>query len=923
MVTLSNKTRRLKSHSRMPSRKVRLKPLDAVVILALAMLVLERYCCSCMTTSESSSISDYVTESWSVSAQSLSLSESLSYHNPSSTLTDALSASSAYSQSPVTESWSVSAAQSLSLSESLSYHNPSSTLTDSLSASSTYSQSPVPTGTRPQLITDTSTVSGTAALTVSQPLAATDTLGPTPTAALTTSASRRTESNLSVSSSTSVSHGTGTAEPSDSESKSHRPTPSRGTELLSATNTISCVPGVPVLANASLRLGVDAAPVAPGSPLLLSEFIDVGIAVISFDSLPRVEFWEFHNATTSIGFVNNVSGSLARGVMFVSFLGKYVSEVSLTRASTLEVVIHVTVSGHCVPASYVGMMALSWPLIPLGSQFLSFATSTAFQSSTAASSLMGNPVTAMTATSALSMSEVGECAFSDVDELESSVSPTRLAILPEQGKYYRGCVVAGLSVYLLAAVLATSIALGLHMLELRKAKRASDGENSDDPLLILDNLQQHVAQSAAKKTMKDHFATIRCPSLGMVVVGMFHQGIASCSVSLLRLGYSPQDLLLGSCGIMVCAGIVAWCAITMYGTIPCKIVDREMQLMHEYPKLGPFLRLVLWRERWEDESSTHFKRRYLLLMDDLRLPQWTSAELLMGLLQGALFGLRVNENNVCKAQSTVICFLSLVMFVGSVVLRPRGALSSNVFLIISKLTMVLSATFGVITSFYKESDMFTSAASLTSSVSVFTSALEVAVQIAVILLTHLPSLSKRALPTKKDTGDPAGGESCGDEDSAGIVVVTVKKEETASNNNSTLARSPLLMGRERGAADEADDQSNMLLEMVLRSDAACAAGETAQEHEAGEEAGEDDYDEPPPLPCEEDGAEDEEMIELVLEESEDEQQLDVAVEEEEEGQHKKRRGSRKGRKKRRRKQRMTEGERLLEEICQMTSEGVI
>ena len=598
-----------------------------------------------------------------------------------------------------------------------------------------------------------------------------------------------------------------TAEPSSSRTRSIQPSHSQNaTNPFTSTNSISCVPGVPIVADVILELSPQTN-YSSGSTFSLAEFISVGVISITITPLLERFFLEAGNASTSIGVVRNVTvNSTTSVVIVISLTGSYIGVLSHTDMNVLSIQVGIRAAGRCVPPDYVAHLSFSWPVEASDrASALQHATSVTYQASTITTSILGNPVTAMSTTNMISVLGLQQCVFSDVDAVSSSVSPLGVAIGPEIGQYYRGAVLAGLAVYAAAAALATLTALLL---------RIRDSDQRERP-------------------MSHHFATIRCPSLGLVVIGQLHQGLATSSASLVRLNASPFDLVLGSAGILCCSMTVAWAALVVVRGNPCRIVDREMTVVtQEYPRLGPLLRFALWRKRWDDDSGTLYKRRYLLLIDDLRLPQWTSVELAAGLLEGVVLGIRKNDLSVCRGQNWVLTGLCFFMMSASLHFQPRGAVSSNLFLVLGKTAAFVTSAMILLHTYLLDAKT-TSAAEFMTSVTVFLSTLEVVTQVVVTIIVLLPLLSRITLPRllRKLNAIVGGGSiAAADEttDDGSIEIEGAMTKSKGSSNRTSPLLSPLLAMHPPEPQDDAVDD---LLDLILAE----APDQFIDEHDEGDE----------------------------------------------------------------------------------------
>ena len=242
----------------------------------------------------------------------------------------------------------------------------------------------------------------------------------------------------------------------------------------------------------------------------------------------------------------------------------------------------------------------------------------------------------MTATSMISILSLDACLFSDVDPLDPSVSPAGAALGDELGQYYRGGAGVALLLYggIVFIVLVSAYALSCF---------------------------RGVSVTCA-------YAMLRFPSIGIVVVGLFGQGLASSGVSLIRLSYSTSDVLLGILSLAACAAIaVRALFITRTAQlIECRLatITEDKEEGEEHPSTAEiplvvrqFMQVATWSMEWVDRpgrEDKHYARRHSLLIDDLRLPWWISVELGSCLFQGAVLGLRINSLTICIVQNWLL-----------------------------------------------------------------------------------------------------------------------------------------------------------------------------------------------------------------------------------------------------------------------------
>ena len=478
-----------------------------------------------------------------------------------------------------------------------------------------------------------------------------------------------------------------------------------------------------------------------------ADLIATGFFSINTSATRSVALLHVGNVSTNVGRVVGVS--LSEGdtlVMQFELMGSDVGKVSFVNKMQLRIEVDVAATGRCVPPDYVGKFVFEWTLTPFPPRSaLQRATTAVYQSSTTSSSVLGNPVTAMTTTGMISMSSLSECLFSDVDPLDPSVSLTGAAFGDSLGQYYRGGALAGICLYFGITALATIAALGL----------------------------SHCATSP--RSMVQAFALLRFPSKGMVVVGMFHQGLVTCSTSLIRLGgVGDFDVLLGVVSVGVSALLVAGALyITTSTRLQCRLEDvsenernqasdeTEMKEMRSQP-VGNHGReetlsdrrplssnvaqrvatIVMWKQHWCDLSSTAlYKPRYMMLIDDLRLPWWTSVELSSGLVQGIILGIRQNSVEVCRSQQLALTLHCFIIFAGASFFHPCGATLSNVFLVLSKFFSLVISLFTLLHTETLD-DSMNDVAQLATTTATMLSSLQTVIQLVVTAAFAAPTVSR-------------------------------------------------------------------------------------------------------------------------------------------------------------------------------------
>ena len=453
--------------------------------------------------------------------------------------------------------------------------------------------------------------------------------------------------------------------------------------------------------------------------MLLADAIGYGGFMVQARGMDGVEVTHVINTTTAVGFVAFASLSTnatarqgansAVMTLGVRLAGSDVGTLSFEKTFAALCTVTVRARGRCIPPDFVGtaifeMVFLAFP--PRSA--VQIGTTAAFQSSIIASSVMGHPLTAMTTTGMTSIMALDACVFSDVDPLDPSVSPVGTAILPTVGQYYRGAAVVGIGLYCLMYASALILAL-----------------------VVMPLMSQYLPLQPQTGLCK-RLALLRFPSIGMVVVGMFHQGLVSVGISLIRLSNSGGDVLLGAISLLASCMVVAYSAYATTRGFQCR-----MRRVNETPRAPRVMRKLLtvaqWTHHWEDWSSTSFKRRHLLLIDDLSRPWWTAVELAAGVAQGAVLGLRENSLSACKSQQWVLLALCSLMFGAACFFRPCGAALSNAFLVMSKLSSLV-LTVLIVLQTMTTADTSAAAQSVTT-ISTAVSSIQTAVQVVVGIVT--------------------------------------------------------------------------------------------------------------------------------------------------------------------------------------------
>ena len=535
------------------------------------------------------------------------------------------------------------------------------------------------------------------------------------------------ENSASPSISTSASRRTGTSGRSETASRSLsvEATPSATCQAvpLIYSNVTMLVPGDPVngLFSFPLSLTVGLVPIAifgsSGSrqPLVLVE------------PHSGILFKKIGNASCSFGYVSSAAlvtqGVTAGGgaaAVELTISDAAIGSISLASLTVLEVSFEMEATGSCLEPGHRERLSFQWTLAPLPpSSALAVATMAMFRSSTLLSTMSGRPLTTMTATGLVSIVALDECMFSDVDPLDSSVSPiTSAALGPPLGQYYRGAVVVALSTYGIVCLAALSIAVFLRW-------RAG---NDDAGFL---------------HSLTPHLATLHIPSVGMIVVGLFGQGMATCGVSLIRLAVSPSDVVLGSVSLLVSAMVVLCALYATTSGLQVRAVVQKQPVRRGL--IGRFLALSTWRMHWKDTSGpAQFKRRHMMLIDDLHRPWWSAVEMCSGFVQGGILGVRVSSLAVCRAQLWALACHCLGVFIAAVYFRPCGADLSNIFLIVLKFGSLATAVLVLMHALTLNSS-FVMAAEGVTSVMTGLSTLQTILQVLSAALVLLPNLSIRSM----------------------------------------------------------------------------------------------------------------------------------------------------------------------------------
>ena len=492
----------------------------------------------------------------------------------------------------------------------------------------------------------------------------------------------------------------------------------------STTATLSTTCDNPTAAgNATLVLSQS------GSASPLTEFLDgaslpvatlatsASIAVV-VAAAPEVTLTGANNATSSVvGLQWSVTVDSDANTVSISgaMSSKAIGTLTLVQASTLTVAMNVTATGRCLPPGHNEQVVFSWLLTPVPPETaLRTATAATFRASSVASSAFGHPMSAMSITAVISLLALDECLYSDVDPLDPSVSPLGVAVGAELGQYYRGGAAVALGLY--GGIVGVALAAAL------------------------------VISRKRSKPLTAAMAPLHFPSVGMVVVGLFGQGLASCGMSLIRLDSSAGDVALGVFSLLICAALVVLAVYATTCGLDCEIAPLANDPVTEVPAvLQPMFRLATWRQHWRDTSGpAQFKRRHMMLIDDLRLPWWTSVELSSCLVQGAVLGIRVNSLATCQAQQWFLTVHCGLVALAAAWLRPCGAVFSNMFLVLSKLSSFIIGLFVLLHALTLD-DVFSSYAEMATAISTAIGTCQTALQLVMMLLPRLTSLGRLIL----------------------------------------------------------------------------------------------------------------------------------------------------------------------------------
>ncbi len=445
------------------------------------------------------------------------------------------------------------------------------------------------------------------------------------------------------------------------------------TSSTSITLSFTCPEKHRISDNATMVLVSSGLATAAGSTLSVSAVTQTGEIYVDAYASPGIFFSEATNVTASIGtgwVATLLESSSSPWFLHLQLRGKMtqrsVGLLSLVKRADLFVSVDVHATGFCLPPLHRERLTFGWVLEPLPPPTLvRSATQALFRASTVAGSLLSNPVGSMTTTSMVSMLSLSSCIFSDVDPLETQVSPIPAAAGPELGQYYRGAAVLALGLY----------SGGVAVFCLAGWLRAT----------IFD----------AERPISFHLSALHFPSVSMILVGLFSEGLASCAVSLLRLRLTAADIALGCVSLGVCVGIAGWAMFVTTGSrLQVRLAERGGTPLDIFPLR--LAQLSFWKYHYVDLPGGHFKRAHMMLIDGLRAPWWTAVELFSATFQGAILGIRENSLTTCRAQQWVLVVESAAIGIGAFCVQPFGDRTSNMFLVSSKLFAFIVALLGLV-----------------------------------------------------------------------------------------------------------------------------------------------------------------------------------------------------------------------------------
>ena len=463
---------------------------------------------------------------------------------------------------------------------------------------------------------------------------------------------------------------------------------SMSSETLSSSASHSCP--LNLITNSALLLansfitaasGSDNASLCPGSTV--GQLLALGAMDVVWDLADGVRIERIGNATTNVGRIANASAGKTLllvdvGVVRISLMGTHLGSLTLVNDIVLEVAVDAELSGRCVfPNASHRKLSYSCALQPmLHITPLEKAIEKSFQANTIVASCIGSSVSAMSMTSVFAILGLTECTFSDIDPVDPSISPLLQPLGNALGAYYRGAVVYGLLLYASAATVLPAV------------------------LAILGLVRQ--------RTFGADLSRCRYPSVLLLVVGVFHQGLASSGVALIRLDVSPMDSVIGVAAILVDAivtlGVGYMTTKGLQAEQKVKAAGVDAAEENENEKVSPcteptvpgavswFLTISVWDAEWCDTAGgSGFASSYFFLLDDMKMPAWQIIELSSSLLQGAIVGLRLNDLAVCQRQKAALVCVTAAVLALALWLKPVGSRLGQWGLVVQKAGAVVVA----------------------------------------------------------------------------------------------------------------------------------------------------------------------------------------------------------------------------------------
>ena len=430
--------------------------------------------------------------------------------------------------------------------------------------------------------------------------------------------------------------------------------------------------------------------VANASTIRFDLFVQAAFVLVSFPVSSALRILAAGNASASLGRVGNVSvvagddiSGTSISVLVIASSAINLHALTLVGTNRLLVTVHAAVEGTCLPQGLVVALTFVCDLSPIKVESSAQRSAqTTFRAASVTTSVFGNPIMAMSNTGTASTLALADCLFSDVDPLDPPISPTGFAIGDPVGQYSRGAAVAALALYGAFALAAGAVVIF-----------------------------KHVFWSSP---WYSSLAQLRMPSGSLILVSLFHQGLATTGVSLCRGAWHALDIFLGLLALVAASLVTAYSINATTRSFHCRLQPVDEDTLAEENSTAEwfpasFAKKALlharWDKHWVDASKSQFKRRHLLLMDGLRLPWWSAVELGSGLSQGAVLGLRINSIGVCRGQMVCVLLLSCAILAAALFFRPCGSMSDNLFLILSKLGAAVIALL-VLLEVLTEDDMY-------------------------------------------------------------------------------------------------------------------------------------------------------------------------------------------------------------------------